>query len=694
MADKKKLGDYIEVLLPAFGNQIATIYRDETKSDEQWQQAKAAAKESGTLRTLKEGETKTSGQRWTRDDGDTLELRDPMTGVVAKMPRGDISEKRWQALKKQVAAGETKLDWQQNKEWDAPEPEPAPVQVKGVKQRIIGPNGQEGPTTVDGVPVVEAPTAVPGAGGFFQKAMTDAATGALPGPPGMGTPPGPIPEGQGSLLDSGEVDLTGIPEGAGKSPIQAIGDFAAEVPQRVKEFGQFMSDRPTQPEPGRPVAVDGTRLGDPLDQKAPNAPAPAPVDPNATGAKLGVQTTTTTPGSGGGSLEGDLNRAYADQLRAKKEIAGQEAQQYAENAQLEVQKAKSLQIAEQARAAKAQAQLEAQDQLIAAQMKVAESLGEQLKVDPKRLWASRTAEQKSNARLAGFLFGLAGSGADYVRSLQQEVQNDIQTQIQQFEANRASKVAQFNAMGSAFALYRQQGLDAAASAKAAEASILDVHATKLKEIEMRYKGTTAGARAAEAGAALGVERVAAVNKARDSAAQQANLLEARKLQKLDIEAKMLARLGLGVNGKPMPSVLAQDVNRLKDELAKVRQMKESVGGFGQRLKTQIGGRSLVQVGPLADWASNQSTYALRRAELLKGIMGALSKDEYERAKDILPEKITALQDMDPYFNNLEAFVQESINRRLDPNAAGSYMRAGGDGGNDRGESAGGQGGAR
>jgi hypothetical protein len=147
-------------------------------------------------------------------------------------------------------------------------------------------------------------------------------------------------------------------------------------------------------------------------------PASGPVDPTQQSLELSQK--TSTPGSGGASLESDLNKAYADQARAKLDLARQETERSAEQAQLEVQKAKALDIAEQARAAKAQAILEEQNKLMAAQMKVAESLNEQLKVDPKRLWNSRTSEQKASAQLAGFLFGLAGNGMDYVRSLQQE----------------------------------------------------------------------------------------------------------------------------------------------------------------------------------------------------------------------------------------------------------------------------------
>lgn len=692
--DKKKLGDYIELKLPAFGNQVATIYRADT-TEEQWQMAKAAAKESGTLHTLKESEKAgMSGGSAKPSSADVLELRDPMTGVVAKMPRGDISERRWKALKEQVAKGDTKLDWQQNKETAQPEATP----VAAPKPVQAAPAAPQSHRTISGAGVTLTPDEPQASGPrkFFGDAMLGATPGAGGGAAPMSTPaPGPgAPSMDGGVASPDAGVPMSLPPAVTPSPIGVSGGAApdAGVPAPSMALSSPPPDSSSGPMPdmglGQPqpltnpvdlaVAKGLPQASGTPPMSGPSTPAPGPmaVDPNATGMKVGTKTATTTPGNGNGGLEADLNRAYADNLRAKKDLAQQEAQQALEQAQLEVGKAKSLQIAEQARAAKAQSMLDAQNQLVQAQMKVAESLGEALKVDPKRLWNNRTAEQKANARLAGFLFGLSGSGADYVRGLQAEVQKDIDTQIQQFEANRAAKVAQFNAYGNIFGQYQQMGLDAATSAKAAQASILDVHASKLKELEFKYKGTTAGARAAEAGAALGVVRVAGLNELRDSAAQRASLYEARRLQQLDIEAKLEARKAKAVGGSgAMPAVLKEDVQRIQDVLAGVRAMKKAAsGGFFARGAVSAATASPLQVGPIADLAARQNTYTTQRSELLKSVLGALTKEDYRQADSMIPEKISAGVDPSPYFDQLEAFVQDRLNRRLSGDI-GSYTSA-------------------
>jgi anti-sigma28 factor (negative regulator of flagellin synthesis) len=116
MSDKmrKKLGDYLEISLPSFGDRTAVISRNDV-TEEQWQAAKAAAEHSGNVLTLKESQNREKNPSNVVDKEDYVDLKDPVTGVVAKMPRGDIPQARWEALKQRVSSGELKLDWQREK---------------------------------------------------------------------------------------------------------------------------------------------------------------------------------------------------------------------------------------------------------------------------------------------------------------------------------------------------------------------------------------------------------------------------------------------------------------------------------------------------------------------------------------------------------------------------------------------------
>lgn len=724
MADKKKqLGDFIEVTLPAFGPDVnARVYRDSVPNERQWQELKATARSAGTLRTVMESEPpggpRAPSGKMPQEDGDFLDLKDPMTGVTVRMPRGDIPERRWKKLREQAAKGETTADFGQQADaleaQGAREVQPVTFPLSATERQL---KLAEGQGTRAGAPqvatepldasmpagaslnevvkpkVTELPAGEPAPsdsgggtlGSMARKMMGSLAGGALPGgvaDAGVSTPGGLQTSDGGiavpALTTPSPIGVSGgaAPDAGAPAPSTALSSPPSDNSSGPMPDMGFGSPQPLTNPVDLAVAKTLPQASGTPPMSGPSTPPAAPVDPNATGAKFGVKTAATTPGAVGGGLESDLNRAYADRMRAQKELAQQEAAKSAELAQAEVAKAKSLQIAEQARAAKAQSMLDAQNQLVQAQMKVAESLGEALKVDPKRLWNNRTAEQKANAQLAGFLFGLSGSGADYVRGLQQEVQKDIDTQIQQFEANRSAKVAQFNAYGNVFAQYRQMGLDAATSAEAAKASILDVHQSKLKELEFKYQGTSAGARAADAAAALGVERVAGLNKLRDSAAQRASLMEARRLQQLDIEAKLEARKAAAAGGGvAMPAVLKEDVQRIQDVLAGVRAMKQAAsGGFFERGAVAAATASPIQVGPLAGLAARQNTYTTQRSELLKSILGALTKEDYNQANAMIPEKISAGVDPTPYFNQLEAFVQDRLNRRLSGDI-GSYTSA-------------------
>lgn len=663
MSDKmrKKLGDYLEISLPSFGDRTAVISRNDV-TEEQWQAAKAAAEHSGNVLTLKESQNREKNPSNVVDKEDYVDLKDPVTGVVAKMPRGDIPQARWEALKQRVSSGELKLDWQREKSAAADEAA-AKAGAVAVPEANIKRSVYDAATPDSGGGTL---------GSKIRSLVGGAVSGATPGPTGPtggggveqlppmqgGEPPAPVdvsgqPVGSAAALQPApgappapteKLDLTGIPEGQGRTPLDLLKSAGSSLlgPSPGAQFGDLV-------EAGRQSVT----------QPLPAAPAPAPPGPvDPTQQSLELSQKTSTPGSGGASLESDLNKAYADQARAKLDLARQETERSAEQAQLEVQKAKALDIAEQARAAKAQAILEEQNKLMAAQMRVAESLNEQLKVDPKRLWNSRTSEQKANAQLAGFLFGLAGNGMDYVRSLQQEVDRDVQLQVQQFEANRDSKVAHFNMLGTAYGQYRQQGLDANTAAEAAKASILDIHNAKLAEIAARYQGKSAGARAAEAVAALGQERVLQQNKLRDSASSRAALSAQTKLNKLAIEAKMM-KAAAGSKPGALPAVLRQNLGRVDEYIVKLRRAKEMLGGG----MLQRAGVVAAGVNPLGgvtnpELRAREGSYQNLRVEILKDALGALTSGDYAAAEKMLPGGTQIFSDTGPLFDELIKTAQE------------------------------------
>lgn len=720
--EKKKLGDYIEISLPQYGNQTARIWRDDTKDDEQWQQAKAAAKSSGTLIAVKESEKRSGNKSAGPDSEEKLMLRDPVTGAMAEMPRGNLSEARWKALKTRDPK-DNQIIWGAEKESGEMQVQP---ETASIKRTVIDPSGrvedvsyqappevlpEPSPTntgrgaattlSVDEGVATERPVQKPmmtnpgtrtlsvdetqasGPRAFFGNAIKGAVSkeglqyqpGALPPAPQGDVSMTGIPPEQG-MEPQQPLDMTGIPAGTGKNPLQAVGQIASEVPGRVKQFGQFLSDRPQEAQPGQPVAADGTRLGDPLDpaQPVPGAP-PAPV-PVPGSESLQVKTTATTkmPGSGS-SLEGDLNRSFKDAVTAKAEMARMEAEQSGKIAEAEIVKQKNLQNVEDARAVRAQALVERQDKVQAAQMRAIESLSEQVKIDPSRLWSSRSSQQKADAQLAGFLFGFSGSGAQYVQSLQNEVEKDVQAQLQAAQMAMEGKKAQAAGLGNIFTQLRQQGLDTNEAAKVATASVLEIQNSKLMEMKARFEGTTAGIRAAEAIAALGPVRVKAISDTRTAAAQQANLYSTMRMNELETQTKAATALMKTKEETPMQATLSKEMAGLEDVRASLLNMKSMAGGgFIERGRTQAAGA--LPLGGLvdADRKSKARTFKGEAyAAMLDKAKGALQGPEIAALSQIVPQEIDAFEDPEPYFQRAIAFVEQQIARRQE-----RYTKSGAD----------------
>jgi hypothetical protein len=798
MADKnqKRLGEYIEISIPAYGkDQTARIWREDVRNDAQWEHIKQEATSSGTLITAAKSYAAKPG-----DGAETLDLTDPITGAKAKMPRGNLSQARWDALKKRDPA-ENQILWDAQK--DVIEASPS-----SIKRTVISPDGsrevsyqaaprrlpeagdlgvndlvdRSGGRTGDRLPRVGDPgvddlvdrsggragdrlprVGDPGVndlvdrsggrtggasefvprgagvtlsvdegldterpvqkpmltnpstrtlsvdeqasaggtmGGKLRGVLGDMAQGALPGPPGMGTPPGPIPEGQGSLLEDPRTmaergahpQPAPVPSGAGGGspgagmPTPYPGDVPGPVNVGgVNDVRQMGADL-LGPSPGAQMADLQAQSA----TKQPLLPPPAPDGkvPGSESLKTQQTATTRVPGSGGSSLEGDLNKSYADAVKAKAEMARMEAENSGKIAEAEIIRQKNLQNIEDARAARAQALVERQDKVQAAQMRAVESLSEQVKIDPGRLWASRTAQQKADAQLAGFLFGFSGSGAQYVQSLQNEVDKDVQAQLQAAQLTMEGKKAQVAGLGNIFTQLRQQGLDTNEAASVARASMLEIHNSKLTEMEARFKGTTAGVRASEAIAALGPARVKAISDYRTAAAQQASLYSAMRVNELEAQTRAATALMKTKEETPMQATLSKEMAGLEDVRASLLNMKSMAGGgMYERLRTQ--GADVSPFGGVLDpdrKAKARTFKGEAYAQMIEKAKGALQAGELAALSQIVPQNISVVEDPGPYFDRAIAFVEQQLARRQE-----RYSKSGAD---TRGPSAGGQGGAR
>lgn len=647
MADKKKLGDYIEIRLPAYGGRA--VLRRQEESDEDW----AAVKE----RVVR------AGLDFVEDSG--------------KPPSGD----RVKDLTNKEKLFEFSLQDNQQKPPEGPPPERGPVEVDSLPPLEQRPDWATHPknpanaaTTKQEPQPVEGSAEAPPQVEQYEQTPPErirASTSDLVGPfdhlktpsaaePDSGGPPTPAmaapqAEQPGALQQVAEGVARNLGLGGAVDVVKGISNNVIG-PNRgpadvLREAGASLAGGPRTPEP---------MFKAPESTQPPTQPPTQPQQPQQpAGAGVSSSVGVRVPGSGGGSqLEADANRAFADQAEALRERAELERQQARDAAALENEKQQYLIQADEARAARAKALVAEQERVVQAQREISSKLEESLKVDPRRLWNSRTAEQKANAQLAGFLFGLGGQGLQFVQQLQSEVDKDIAIQVQEFQSRRSGLEKQLDAQNNLFAQYRQMGLDANQAATAAKDSILAVYQSKLKQLEFDYQGKSAGARAAEAAGAIGVQRVELQNKLKNDASVRAEraAMSALRQQEMSLKANAPAK------PKQMNATLLKRIADRRGALTKIQEMKRLAAnkGFTERL-----GNKVLSTGLDSREQAKTRSFDSLRFQLSTDIANsALQKQEQEFLLPLLGERTQLLGDpvatLDEAERNLRANLQSDL----------------------------------
>lgn len=637
MADKKKLGDYLEVSLPNWGS-TAVIRRGEGESDEQWAAVKKRVEQAGLAPVVKSGEPKPTGKQ-------QLDMTD-----FQDKPEFDITLR---AASPQGVAMQSAM---------VPAEEPVEAQpLPEMKSYVAQPGSEENPIQIppENIKVSRSPTAGP-----FDHLRNPFASEPQSGPP---TPAMPVeqPPQPGVLQQVGEgvarnLGLGGVVDatksinenviGPNRGPTDVLKQAGAELlgPGPGEQMAQLQQQSATKPQPPTPGMAAGQM----------------PVEPT----KVSQTTQVRMPGSGGGSsLEADANRAYADQLRALRERSTLEAEEAGKIAELERQKQTDLAKAEELRALRAQKLIEEQDRVMDAQKAISAKLDESLKIDPRRLWNSRTQEQRANAQLAGFLFGLGGNGLQYVQSLQAEVDRDIQNQVQEFQSRRSGLEKQLDVQQNLFAQYRQQGLDANTSATAAKENILAVYQSKLLEIAATYKDKTAGVRAAEAASAIGLQRVELVNKLKNDASVRAERASMLALRKAELEVKAAAGSKEKEEAPGVRTAVAEidkalgALDRLFAEGAKTGEVQRFLDAEAQIVRKAagfVGMQDAVDQLLFADMKQREDKALTVGESALKAVKGEnILEADYDRMKARVPRP-GLTQRNDAYIKELRAQLME------------------------------------
>lgn len=414
------------------------------------------------------------------------------------------------------------------------------------------------------------------------------------------------------------------------------------------------------------------------------APAtPAPGQPPSPTGSASMSMSARVPGrSGGGANLSALDQAAKDAESAM--LRGAEAEGAAGRERIAA-RADMMKRREELAAAEARAQTrlrEEEDRVNNAYMQTLDEISKKREIDPNHFWNTRSDGQKALMVIGSFLAGIGGK--DPSAQINQMIQQDIATQRENFEMARQGARDRAAGLNTIYGRLRQRGMDEKEAFAASRALMGEQMAAQLEDIADRAVDPVAKSKAQLAAANMRMNVEKTKSDITLQAAQTAHLRNQDMMERIKMSASMAA----GPKQKEMQATLSKELQGLNDALASVRQMRaDAGGGFLDRLKVAVSEKSpvggIVAPGQVAKGRDFRGRAFQLMTELARG---ALQPAEMARLEKIIPQNINPMEDPDEFLQMTENFIAEQIARRQE-----AYRGAGPD---TRGESAGGQGGAR
>lgn len=642
--DKESAGEYLE--MERDGAPIR-VYRGDSSLDD-WKKTVDRARERDGYKGLYLGGKQQDEEATLPDDADTIKGKnardeEEMKSVTDARKEGKLYGKQldapipkhlikeWGQEEHPLKATDVPLvkdasdavDWVKSKfkskpEEAAPGPELGPVQeFPEPTPDMSGLSMESGASPTGGGPAPQrAPTQSP-----IPEGLTPEASRGTGGVPGLAGNALNLPQmAMGAVPDGGAPDAGSVPSGIGPNPGVANPGLAASLPTGITGPDNSATG-PNGPNGiGDPanVAMQG---GDPGEGEAsqytggaaPQLPqgqsplgAPASVRPAASAAATmpsgfgmpfpkGPQLTPMVSGehnpNEGTYLEGANMKAGAilDMGNAEVEkVTATSLAQKGVNSLLSLHDGLEM-IAQQHR-------LEREQRGVQAYQNIASKMSA---LDPTNFgaahyWSEKSTGQKVASVFAGFLFGLAGKGIDYLKSIQTDIDQDIESQKAKYDSYGKQLGAQTNL----YAQYRQLGLDEKEAGLASRASILDAGARYVQSIAQNSSAPEAKARALAALGELQMQTSENIDKLHTASVARAHMENAsieadnaNRLKDSALAAKKwfaAAKSQLTGPGKPLPPAQAEKIARLdgaiqagEKELADVA-AGNNVSGFFKR----------------------------------------------------------------------------------------------------------------
>lgn len=739
---KLKLGDYVEVLVPLGTDEDGNptyekgVVSRAGLSDEKWADVKARAEASGRLSTIKDSEKTRGGS--SDVEGDVIRFKDKSGGTVV-VARGDLDGAAWSKRVAQAADKDSFESATQDGEVVSAGPSRAKkvgtdnLADEGASPTVATRVGGDGTSPSGGTgagvtlsvdeglntePPVQKPMLTnPGqrepvldeqASGP-RKFFGDAIKGALPGGTGGGEAPMSMPApGPGAPMTDGGVSSftdggVSMPTPAiAPSPMGVSGGAAPDAGMPAPSMG--LSSPPPDASSGQMPNM-GNIVNEPLTnpvdlavaskmspgsgtapmsgQMSAPAPGPAPVDPSMkVGMKASSTTGTGTQPGGIPSLKSAEDAFMKSQAIAAETEAAGAREKLKERAKYE----SDVKAFEADQKAAVMRQRESEDRINNAYLTTLDEMSKKAQIDPDHFWSSKSVGQKAFMAIGGFLAGLGGR--DPSGRLDQMINQDIAVQRENYKMAQEQGKAKLAGLDTVYGRLRDRGLDDREAAAAARASMNQGLINRLEMVSEQMKPGEAQAKAQMAIANFRMNKVKAEDDLKNSASERWARGESLNMKKRAMEMEVEAAKAKAKEESPMQATLSKEMAALEDTRASLLNMKSmSSGGFIERARTQAAGK--LPFGGVVDpdrKAKGRTFKGDAYAAMIEKAKGALQGPEIAALSQIVPQEIDAFEDPEPYFERAIAFVEQQLARRKE-----RYSKAGPD---SRGQSAGGQGGAR
>lgn len=288
------------------------------------------------------------------------------------------------------------------------------------------------------------------------------------------------------------------------------------------------------------------------------------------------------------------------------------------------------------------------------------------KVDPNRLWGSKTTGQKLMAAFGVFLGGVGGGPNQALGLVQKAINDDIAAQQQNIENRRSGLKASIEGQTNVLALMRQNFGDDTQALAATRVMYLDRASKQLETLASKFQAPELQAKAADMLGKLQASRAEQLSVFAQRADERARGWATLSLKQQELGIESFKAMASGKGGlRPLESNAATTLGGLDGAIKSLVDLKKM---FPRN--TTAGIEQYVGGTDASAYELQTKTVIQTLGKLLEG--GVLKEPDYERYKAMIPTSGTRNATADQQFNALMAALMNLRNGQATGLAKAGY----------------------